>query len=77
MPRVSDEHLEARRAQILGAARRAFTRNGFHSTSMQDILRESGLSAGAVYRYFPSKVDIIAAIASSAMAAMMSSLPGK
>ncbi len=67
MPRVSDEHLEARRAQILAAARRAFTRNGFHSTSMQDILRESGLSAGAVYRYFPSKEAIIAAIAEQAI----------
>ncbi len=67
MPRVSDEHLEARRAQILDAARRAFTRNGFHSTSMQDILRESELSAGAVYRYFPSKEAIIAAIAEQAI----------
>ena len=29
---------------------------------MQDIFREAGLSAGAVYRYFPSKEDIVAAI---------------
>ena len=67
MPRVSDEHLEARRAQILDAARRAFTRNGFHSTSMQDVFREAGLSAGAVYRYFPSKEAIIGAIAAEAV----------
>jgi AcrR family transcriptional regulator len=68
VPRVSEEHLDARRGQILDGARRAFARNGFHSTSMQDILRESGLSAGAVYRYFPSKDAIIAAIATEAMA---------
>ena len=30
---------------------------------MQDVFTESGLSAGAVYRYFPSKNAIVAAIA--------------
>jgi AcrR family transcriptional regulator len=67
MPRVSQEHLDARRRQILDAARRCFTRTGFHATSMQDILAESGLSAGAVYRYFPGKSDIIEAIATEAI----------
>ncbi|WP_220448150.1 TetR/AcrR family transcriptional regulator [Nonomuraea diastatica] len=62
------EHLEARRRQILDAARRCFIRNGFHATSMQDILAEADLSAGAVYRYFKSKDDIIAATASEAVA---------
>lgn len=63
MPRVSDEHLERRRQQILDAARRCFIRKGFHLTSMQDVFAESGLSAGAVYRYFKSKNEIIHAIA--------------
>lgn len=63
MPRVSQEHLDARRQQILDAARRCFIRNGFHATSMQDVFRESGLSAGAVYRYFGGKRELIAAIA--------------
>ncbi|WP_262287145.1 TetR/AcrR family transcriptional regulator [Micromonospora sp. MA102] len=65
MPRVSDEHLAARRQQILDAARRCFRRDGFHNTSMQDVIREAGLSVGAVYRYFPSKNDLITAIAQS------------
>jgi TetR/AcrR family transcriptional regulator, transcriptional repressor of aconitase len=60
--RVSQEYLDARRRQILDAARRCFVRNGFHATSMQDLLREANLSAGAVYRYFKSKDEIIAAI---------------
>ena len=55
MPRVSDEHLAARRQQILDAARACFLRNGFHATSMQDVIGEAGLSVGAVYRYFKSK----------------------
>ncbi|WP_030442044.1 TetR/AcrR family transcriptional regulator [Actinoplanes subtropicus] len=62
MPKVSDAHLAARRRQILDAAAACFARAGFHRTSMQDIVRESGISAGLVYRYFAGKDDVIAAI---------------
>ncbi|WP_203701252.1 TetR/AcrR family transcriptional regulator [Asanoa iriomotensis] len=65
MPRVSEAHLAARRQQILDAARRCFMRDGFHNTSMQDVIAEAGLSVGAVYRYFKSKNDLITAIAES------------
>ncbi|WP_049580977.1 TetR/AcrR family transcriptional regulator, partial [Streptomyces sp. SBT349] len=63
MARVSPEHLEARRRQIRQGAARCFARNGFHGTSMQDVFKETGLSSGAVYRYFPSKEAIIADLA--------------
>ncbi|WP_338694033.1 TetR/AcrR family transcriptional regulator [Streptomyces sp. Q6] len=62
MARVSQEHLDARRRQILDGAALCFARNGFHATSMQDILKEVDLSAGAVYRYFRGKDDLIHAI---------------
>jgi AcrR family transcriptional regulator len=62
VPKVSDAHLAARRRQILDAAGACFARDGFHRTSMQDIVRESGISAGLVYRYFTGKDDVIAAI---------------
>jgi len=62
MPRVSDQHLAARRQQIIDAARACFIRNGFHATTMQDVIREASLSVGAVYRYFKSKEDLIAAM---------------
>ncbi|NEB13887.1 TetR/AcrR family transcriptional regulator [Streptomyces coelicoflavus] len=68
MARVSQTHLDARRRQILDGAKRSFTRNGFHATSMQDVLTEAGLSAGAVYRYFSGKDELIAAVASEAFA---------
>lgn len=68
MPKVSQQHLDARRAEILAAAGRCFAREGFHATTMQDVLRESGLSVGAVYRYFPSKHELIGAVAEEAMA---------
>lgn len=63
VPRVSEEHLNARRAQILAAARTCFLEKGLHNTSMQDLIKEAGLSVGAVYRYFRSKDEIIGAIA--------------
>jgi TetR/AcrR family transcriptional regulator, transcriptional repressor of aconitase len=62
MPKVSEEHLERRRRQILEAAGRCFARKGFQETSLQEIFRESGLSAGAVYRYFKSKDELVQAI---------------
>ena len=74
MPRVSPEHLDARRRQILDAARRCFIKNGFHATSMQDVLTEADLSAGAVYRYFRGKEEIIAAIADGALAEIRASV---
>lgn len=62
MARVSQQHLDARRRQILDGAARVFAANGFHATSMQDVLREVDLSAGAVYRYFSGKEELIGAI---------------
>ncbi|GAB2532144.1 TetR/AcrR family transcriptional regulator [Nocardia heshunensis] len=66
MPRITPEHREAKRAHIVAAARRCFSRNGFHQTSMPDIAAEAGVSAGAPYRYFASKEEIILAIAGDA-----------
>jgi TetR/AcrR family transcriptional regulator, transcriptional repressor of aconitase len=62
MPKVSDEHRANRRQQILDAAANCFARNGFHRTSMADIIKESGVSAGLIYRYFAGKDDMIIAI---------------
>ncbi len=67
MPKVSQQHRDARREQILAAARRCFLRDGFHATSMQDLFAEAGLSSGAVYSYFASKDDVIVAIAEQNM----------
>ncbi|WP_433274975.1 TetR/AcrR family transcriptional regulator [Pseudonocardia xinjiangensis] len=61
MPRVSTEHLAARRRQILDAAATLFAERGFARTSMSDVVQASGLSMGAIYRYFPSKVELVVA----------------
>ena len=63
MPKVSQAHLDARRGQILDAAVTCFARQGFHRTTMQDIVAQSQLSPGAIYNYFDGKEEIITAIA--------------
>ena len=55
--------LRPARDRIIDAALHCFARSGFHGASMQEVCAEAGMSPGAVYRYFPSKVAIIAAIA--------------
>jgi len=76
MPRVTDEYLEQRRQQILDAARRCFARQGFYETSMQDVFHEAGLSAGAVYRYFKSKDELVQAISASVFDRMAAAIEG-
>lgn len=64
MPRTKDDKLEAKRKrEILEAAAICFVRDGFHAASMRAICAEAGLSAGAVYNYFPSKDAIIEGMA--------------
>lgn len=75
MPRVSPEHTEARRQQILDAARNCFLRDGFHQTSMQDVQREAGLSAGTIYLYFKSKNELILGIAHQILDTLADLLP--
>jgi len=62
VPKISPAHEQQRRAQILAAAMACFARQGYHATSMDDVVRESGLSVGAIYSYFPSKEDLFLAI---------------
>src|SRR4029078_4037793 len=61
MPRVSQEHEQAVRDRIVRAALQVFAERGFHRATMQDIVRASGLSVGAIYTYFRSKSDLILA----------------
>ena len=48
-----------RRQRILEGSERAFVRHGFHATTMQHIADELGMSAGNLYRSFPSKEAIV------------------
>lgn len=70
MPKISDEKRAARRAQILEAAWTRFQKEGLHATTMDDIIRASGLSAGAVYSYYPSKDELILAAVTTSLSGL-------
>ncbi len=70
MPRITDERREARREQILEAARACLQEHGLEAVSMEMIIARSGLSTGAVYGYFKGKDDIINAVVTDGTAAM-------
>ena len=60
---MSDVLTLSPRQRVVDAAIACFERSGFHGASMHEICAEAGMSPGALYRHFPSKVAIIAAIA--------------
>ena len=63
MPKVSPEHAEGRRAQILEGARRCFASYGYDGATVPRLEREIGLSHGAIFNYFDSKLDLFLALA--------------
>ena len=58
MPKVSAEYAEARREQILRGARRCFARWGYEGATVPRLEREIGLSHGAIFNYYRSKLDL-------------------
>jgi len=44
-------------------ARRAFGANGYHGTTVELLEQEIGLSRGAIFSYFPTKLDLFVALA--------------
>ena len=46
---------ENKKKQILDAAMNVFVDNGYENTTMDDIVKFSGMSKGALYHYFSSK----------------------
>jgi AcrR family transcriptional regulator len=59
LPRVSAAHEQDVRDRILAAAIRVFSEKGYHSSTIADVVRESGLSVGAIYTYFSGKDELI------------------
>jgi AcrR family transcriptional regulator len=59
MPRVSAAHEQGVRDRILAAAARVFSEKGYHDSTIADVVRESGLSVGAIYTYFSGKDELI------------------
>lgn len=60
MPKRDPDHMNAQRERIILAAIACIARKGIDGTSMADIWKEAGLSAGALYVHFKGKDDLVA-----------------
>lgn len=63
MPKVSDDHLAARRQQILDGARRCFAEYGYDGATVRRIEQETGLSRGAIFHHYKDKDALFLALA--------------
>lgn len=44
--------------KIFTAAQKLFVQKGYHNTTIPDIVREAGVSTGAIYHYFSGKEEL-------------------
>ncbi len=59
---TQQQRSEATRALLLKAFRAAFLKHGLDETTTQYVLKQTGLSKGAMYHHFRSKNDIVEAL---------------
>lgn len=56
------QQAQIRREQIIETALRLFAHQGYDGTSTRQIARETGITEGLIFHYFPSKADLLAAV---------------
>jgi TetR/AcrR family transcriptional regulator, transcriptional repressor of aconitase len=71
VPRVSQDQLDARRQEILTAARAAFARYGYEGATVRRLEEQTGLSRGAIFHHFRDKDSLFLAVAEDDAAAMV------
>jgi AcrR family transcriptional regulator len=64
-PGRRDANARATRDAIIAAARAAFAANGFAGTALEDIVRDAGITTGALYHHFGNKKGLFRAVAES------------
>jgi AcrR family transcriptional regulator len=62
VPKVTKEKKQMILNTIVGAAESLFSEKGYHGTSMDDIVKESGYSKGAIYGHFESKEQLFLSV---------------
>ncbi|RAU21589.1 TetR family transcriptional regulator [Paramagnetospirillum kuznetsovii] len=73
---VSDEALVARRrAQIVAAATELFSHQGFYRTTIQDVAKKAGVSAGLIYQYVTDKEDVLLLVLLSVLDSYKTEIP--
>lgn len=61
-PKRRIETMEANRAKLISAARKAFAEKGFAAASMDELTADVGLTRGALYHSFGDKKGLLAAV---------------
>src|SRR5256884_9992222 len=74
MPRVSQDHLDARRRQILDGARTCFARLGYGGATVRRLEEATGLARGAIFHHFRDKDSLFLAVAEDDTAAMVATV---
>jgi AcrR family transcriptional regulator len=70
VPRVSQDQLDARRREILAAARACFARFGYEGATVRRLEEQTGLSRGAIFHHFRDKDSLFLAVAEDDAATM-------
>ncbi|MBB2941470.1 TetR/AcrR family transcriptional regulator [Actinoplanes sp. CA-015351] len=71
MPRVSQDQLDARRHEILTAARACFARFGYEGATVRRLEEATGMSRGAIFHHFRDKESLFLAVAEDDAATMV------
>ncbi len=74
MPRVSQQHLDSRRREILAGARACFARHGYEGATVRRLEEAIGLSRGAIFHHFRDKESLFLAVAEDDAAAMVATV---
>ena len=57
-PKVSEVYKQQKKNEIIQAAAIIFGEKGYFPTTMDDLVKASGMSKGAIYHYFKSKEEV-------------------
>src|SRR3981081_300589 len=68
--------LAARHEAILSAARDIAAERGMAAVQIAPVAERAGVAAGTVYRYFPSKTDLVTALVAALSEREMTALEG-
>lgn len=67
---MTEQDIDATRARLLAAMAKLVAESGYAAFSMRQLAREVGLTAGALYRYFPTKHALLIAYWSESIGAL-------
>ncbi|MCO5973276.1 TetR family transcriptional regulator [Actinoallomurus soli] len=73
-PGVRSRSQHQRRRRIVQAAAALASRGGVEAMQMRTVAERAGVALGTLYRYFPSKMDLVVAVVSEEMDTLEGSL---